>query len=159
MNLIKVTGKFEFDPPNMTKKHVNQSEWKTTAILQLTDNDICAYYAWFIKKRHGLELLRPQRGPHVTIMADRTAEIKNWDSVRKKYNGTYIDIKLDLDARTDGKTWWLNVYDKPQLQNIRNEAGLGTPFFGLHMTIGNVWDKHLEHGKYIHTLYKNNYAY
>ena len=158
MNRILVSGKLNFNPPNLTKKHNNQGEWKRTAIVEINDRDICNYYSWFVEKRHGLKLLKPQRGTHVTFVADRKSEIRNWERVSKKYQGRRIKLWLDLDMRTDGNTWWLNVHCRDELHDIRKELGLGRPFFGLHMTIGNVWDKHTEHGHYIHTLYKNGFT-
>lgn len=157
MSFVYVTGKINFNPPSLTKKHISQSEWKSTAVIEINDPDICYYYRWFIKKRHNLELTNPRRGAHITFVSDRKNEIKNWKRVYKKYQGKTIRVLLDLDMRTDGKRWWMSVADRDMLHEIRKELGLGRPYYGLHMTIGNVKEKQLEHGEYIRMLYEKGF--
>lgn len=148
--------------------------------------DISYYYMWFIKKRYGLELSKPLRGAHVSIINDSIRDINGgkgseeerqalWESVVKKYDGKKIDVTVDLDPLTQGEHWWFRVsYDhREEIMDIRNELGLGVPFYGLHMTIGLAVDKrpdegfidgavtanrmNAEHSKYIHTLVEKGY--
>jgi hypothetical protein len=190
-NIIKLTGKILFDPEDVTNKQANQSSWKKVAMV-LFDGDVCEYYAWFIKKRFNLTLHKPVRGSHVTFINDSMRDLskngflddsrvlENWQMVKKKWNGKQIDVYLNLNPDTDSLDsedchWWLIVpHDKRQgLQEIREELGLGRPFFGMHMTIGRAVDStpvsnfepgvmkakemSVDHSKYIHNLIKNGF--
>ena len=190
-NEIKLTGKILFDPEDVTNKHVNQSSWKKIAMV-LFEGDVCEYYAWFIKKRFNLNLHKPVRGAHVSFINDSMRDLSHdglisddeinlrWSLLKKKWDGKSIEVCLSLVPNTDSLEsddchWWLIVpHDKrEELQGIRNEIGLGKPFFGLHMTIGRAVDSvddskfeqgvmkakemSVEHSKYIHSLMKNNF--
>jgi hypothetical protein len=190
-NIIKLTGKILFDPEDVTNKQANQSSWKKVAMV-LFDGDVCEYYAWFIKKRFNLTLHKPVRGAHVTFVNDSMRDLskngllddsrvlENWQMVKKKWNGKKIEVYLNLIPDTDSLDnedchWWLIVpHDKRQgLQEIREELGLGRPFFGLHMTIGRAVEStsvsnfepgvmkakemSVDHSKYIHNLIKNGF--
>ena len=170
-NEIKIKGKILFDPEDVTNKHVNQSSWKKIAMV-LFDGDICEYYAWFIKKRFGLTLHKPVRGAHVTFVNDSMRDLsqgglltdkeinEKWEKVKNKWDGKTIQIVVNLDPRTDGRTWWFNVphNERELLQSIRTELGLGEPFFGMHMSIGYASHGLMEeHGKYIHDLLRKGF--
>jgi len=161
--LIKYTGKLVFDPPNKTKKHELQSEWKKVAIIEF-GGDLCDYYAWFIKKRFNLILNRSVREPHVTFINDSVRDIstnnnnitteqveKLWEQFKTKWSGKEVDITLNLHPATNNKHWWFVVdFDhREELHKIRKEIGLPRPFFGLHMTIGLVNPLCVEHSEYI----------
>ena len=146
------------------QKHMRQSSWKKVAMV-LFNGDVCQYYAWFIKKRYNLELNKPLRNAHVTFINDKLSDFKAdnisdvdilWDAVKEKWDGKYIDVVLNVEARTNDKTWWLNIpqENREELQAIRNELGLGRPFFGLHMSIGYANEINLPHSEYIHRLIK-----
>jgi len=138
---IKIKGKIVFDPPDITSKHRKQAEWKKVAMVEFT-GDIKKYYRWFVKKRYNLILGEPIRQAHVTFINDSHRDmgdnVKKWDIVKKKWNGKYVDIELDVDVRSDGISWWLVVPEesRKELQAIRAEVGLDRPYFGLHMTFG-----------------------
>lgn len=165
---ITLKGKIGFEPVNRTKKHNDQASWKRMAMVHF-DGDVCEYYAWFIKKRYNLELIKPLRGGHVSFINDSVRDLtvqgkltlhemeKNWENVKKKWHGKVIPVTFDLDACTDDKHWWLRVShdDRELLHSIRAELGLDKPFWGLHMTIGHANEKNLEHSKYIHRLVKS----
>ena len=162
---IGITGKIEFEVANYTKKHHNQSSWKRVAMVMI-DGDIAEYYAWFVEKRYNLKLNKPLRGAHISLINDSVSELskkgqlsilevnKNWESVKKKWDGKTIPVFLDVDSCTDGKHWWLRVsHDERNLMhNIRSELGLGKPFWGLHMSLGYANELHEEHNEYIHDL-------
>jgi hypothetical protein len=121
--------------------------------------DITDYYAWFIKKRFNLELTKPLRGAHISFINDSIDSIAgetkaekqaNWERVAKKWHGKKVQIVLDVRPHgvsggkfSEGGHWWLIVPhdERGGLQEIRNELGLGKPYFGMHMTIGSVVDK------------------
>ena len=171
---IKIKGKVIFDPPNVTEKHRKQGEWKKVAILSI-GSDLEKYYGWFIKKRFNIGLATTLRGPHVTFINDKESETNGkWESVKNKWDGKKVYIELEISPRTDGDYWWLRVYPESRkpLQDIRNELGLGLPYFGMHMTIGspvNMYHQgdsldfngqkikrmNIEQSHYIHNLIKN----
>lgn len=167
MDVIKITGKILFEPENKTKKHVLQSSWKKIAMVQI-DGDICQYYSWFIKRRYNLELNKPLRGAHISFINDSMQDLtqnglipveeaeSKWEEIKSKWDGKEVSIILDVSPRTDANHWWMNVVNREThlLQDIRNEIGLSKPFYGLHMSLGYVTDKNLEHSNYIHRTIK-----
>lgn len=160
-------GKIGFEPENKTKKHDRQASWKKIAMV-FFDGDVDEYYAWFIKKRYNIELIKPLRGPHISFINDSMRDFtqnglisvedveKKWNIAKEKWDGKEIQVVLNLSPRTNDKHWWLNVpHDyRVTLHQIRAEVGLGTPNFGLHMSIGYVNERNFEHSKYIHNLIK-----
>lgn len=169
-DIINLTGKIIFEPINLTKKHRQQSSWKKTAFVEF-DGDVCEYYGWFINKRYNLELLKSARKAHISFINDsikdltqdgkitnEAADIK-WEKVKKKWDGTQITITLSVDVRSDGHHWWLNIPQEERnvLQGIREELGLGKPYWGMHMSIGYPHPRHEEHSQYIFDCIKNGY--
>jgi len=169
---VRVKGKIVFDPPDKTKKHKNQANWKKVAYIELTGG-ILGYYRWFVKKRFNLILASPLRGPHITFINDSTREIggeNEWKLLKKRWNGKYVEVDLELEPKTDDINWWLTVTEESRkpLHDIRGEVGLGRPYWGLHMTIGSAgisYDEvefgkeriprdNIAHSKYLHGLAK-----
>lgn len=169
-NTITLKGKIGFEPENKTKKHNAQASWKKIAMVFL-DGDVAEYYAWYLKKRFNLVLNKPLRGAHISFINDRmgdmtlngtrTLEEVNtlWEQVKTKWNGKEVEIVLNLEPRTDDRSWWLNIphENREVLQGIRNELGLGKPYFGMHMSLGYANEKYIEHSKYIHGLIKKGF--
>lgn len=128
------------------------------------DGDVTEYYSWFLEKRYNITLNKPLRGAHISFINDsmrdlslngeRTLEETEeiWNKVKKKYHGKPIEVVLDLDPRTDSRTWWFNIpqNERDVIQNIRNELGLKKPYFGLHMSLGYANEKNIGHSTYIH---------
>ena len=110
--MIQLTGKILFDPRDVTKKHLKQSDWKRMAMV-VFEGDMCEYYSWFIKKRYNLVLNKPLRNAHISFINDSIRDMGDkadeWDRVKEKYNGTEVTVTLDLDVRSDSKHWWLVV--------------------------------------------------
>ena len=170
MNRIKLIGKIGFEPEDKTNKHKAQSSWKKMAMIFI-DGDVTEYYAWFIQKRYNLTLNKPLRGAHISFINDSMRDLSLngtrsneeieivWEKVKNKWNGKKIDIVLDLEPKTDDRTWWLNIPhdERDGLQAIRSELGLGKPFFGMHMSIGYANEKNLPHSIYIHDLIKKGF--
>lgn len=167
MGNIALIGKIVFSPDDKTKKHQLQSSWKKVAMV-LFDGDVSEYYAWFIKKRFNLALNKPLRGAHISFINDsikdmtlngqrsvEEAEII-WNNVKARWDNKKIPIMLDTSPRTDAKHWWLNVPEeyRDKLQGIRNELGLGRPYYGLHLSLGYANEKNIDHSEYIHHLIK-----
>jgi len=170
-NTIKLIGRIHFDPPNKTNKHINQSSWKRVAMVML-EGDICEYYSWFINKRYNLPLNRLLRKAHITFINDSYKDLSNnfekseeeinelWNTVKDKWEGKEIEVILDVDVRTNSAEensrghWWLNVpnENRDELHKIRQELGLGRPYFGIHLSVGYANSKNMEHSKYIHNL-------
>jgi hypothetical protein len=165
---VLVTGKIIFEPEDVTKKHETQSSWKHIAMVFI-DGEITEYYSWFLKKRYNLILNKPLRGAHVSFINDNFRDMslngqrnyydvkKIWNIVKNKWDGINVPLMLDLNPRTNSKHWWLNVHKdyRGTLHNIRNELGLGKPFYGLHMSIGYVNEKNISHSEYLHELVKS----
>jgi len=159
---IIMRGKIIFEPEDITTKHGKQSSWKKIAMVFIY-GDICQYYSWFLMKRYNIILNPPVRGGHISFINDSVVDLTQngklskeevevmWLNVKNKWHGKEIDITLDLDPRSNGEHWWLNIpnEDRDGLQAIRNELGLGRPYFGMHMSLGYIHPKYVEHSKYI----------
>jgi hypothetical protein len=136
------------------------------------NGDVSEYYSWFLNKRFNLILNKPLRGAHISFINDSNRDLmangrkiddvnKSWEAIKNKWDGVEIPIMLDLNPRTDGKFWWLNVHYeyRDKLQSIRNELGLGKPYYGFHMSLGYANEKNILHSKYIHSLLKNKFIF
>ena len=167
---ITLTGRIGFEPQDKTNKHLLQSSWKKIAMVFI-EGDVCEYYAWFLQKRYNITLNKPIRGAHVSFINDSIRDLtKNndnleeeilqlWEDVKTKWDGKEIDIVLNLNPRTDGRIWWLNIPEEERegLQGIRDELGLDRPFFGMHMSIGYANERNIEQSVYIHELIKQGF--
>ena len=170
MDRIKLIGKIGFEPEDKTNKHKAQSSWKKMAMVFI-DGDVCEYYAWFLQKRYSITLNKPLRGAHISFINDSMRDLTQnndkseeeilqlWEDVKAKWDGKEIDIVLDLNPKTDGRIWWLNIPNEERegLQVIRDELGLDRPYFGMHMSIGYANEKNIEHSVYIHELIKKGF--
>jgi hypothetical protein len=145
-NWLKTYGKVIFDVDNLTKKHQNQSSWKSHVIAFIKD-DLDSYYRWFLKKKYNIDLIKPIRGSHFTIVNDKTDEIKNWDKIKKEYNEKSIEIWYNVDVRSNTKHWWLKAFSK-DADIIRNKLGLSQPFYSPHITIGLTNKRNIQASNY-----------
>ncbi|NBO23144.1 hypothetical protein EBU94_07405 [bacterium] len=150
--MIKIKGRIDFFPEDVTKKHINQSSWKSVAIIK-TDCDLDRYYSWFLKKRFNLELNKNLRGSHVTFINDKMPRT-DFEQIGKIFNGKEIEFFIDITPKSNGVHWWLNV-DCPEAENIREICGLERiPHFKFHFTLGYANEKFIDHSKYIYEQYK-----
>ena len=62
-----------------------------------------------------------------------------------------IEFSLNLDERTNVEYWWLRASSE-SFNIIREELGLGEPYFSYHMTIGFPNERNIEQSEYIHNL-------
>ena len=136
---LETYGIIRFDNTELTNKHKKQSTWKSHIIAYIND-DMTDYYRWFLKRRYNLDLIKPIRGTHLTIVNDKTSDIKNWDKVKEEYDKRRIKIFYNTDIRSNTKHWWLKAYS-PLGEEIRKKLGLGNPFYAPHITIGLVNEK------------------
>ena len=163
MDRVETHGTIVFDVEDKTKKHKSQSSWKKTAFILIGD-DSCQYYSWFLRKRFNIVLNPPLRLSHISFINDSmydltqkgqvTEEValERWEECKKKWDGKEIELVLELNYKTDDRSWWLNIpQDKRELlHEIRAEIGLVRPHFGLHMSLGYANEKNIEHSAYIH---------
>jgi len=186
MYKFKTYGKIKFDPVNMTDKQEKQSKWKKFAMIDIDRGDLASYYAWFLKRRYNITLMKPLRGSHITIINDSFRDmgdgLKNWNKVKKEWDGKEVEITLLVkpftvsikDDRDKGMMeWWLIIpnEERQSIHYLRSLVGLGRPNFGLHMTIGQGFDfkqpndntntqrakeMNYEQSKYIRKLYYQN---
>jgi hypothetical protein len=170
-------GTIIFDPPEQTEKQIRQSEWKRIAIIQIDeDRDMAKYYAWFFKKRYNITLMPPLRGTHVTFINDSVRDMgdtKKYEQLKSQWNGKKVPVILDVNPKMndDGEVWLIvPEEERKDIHALRAMIGLGRPYFGLHMTIGNAvnmrppidkesnaqraLEMNLEQVRYIHELYK-----
>lgn len=161
---ISYTGRIEFEPENRTKKHIAQAAWKKVAMIMF-DGDVAEYYSWFLKKRFNLDLLKLHRQAHITFINDAFDDLNNrngtneekealWEKLKNKWDGKELSVILNLRPFSNVSTWWLIVDHKhrEEIQAIRSEVGLSRPYFGLHMTFGNVHPYQIEHSEYINSM-------
>lgn len=151
MQLISLTGKYLFDPDNVTKKHEKQSEWKTTAFVNFDNCEMHMYYAWFLKKRFNLILNKPVRSTHISFINDKLTkeQYENYFKIKEEWNGKDVNIIYSPElVRTNGNHWWLKAECK-HADELRTLIGLDKIFFPYHITIGYVNEKNVEHSEYI----------
>lgn len=166
-NRLILSGKIGFEPENKTKKHTIQSSWKKMAMVYI-DGELTEYYSWFIARRYNLTLNKPLRGAHISFINDSIKDLSvnetktieqielDWEVVKTKWDKKIVPVVIDLNPRTDDRTWWFNIPhdERALLQGIRAELGLGKPYWGMHMTIGYANEKNIDHSMYIHRLIK-----
>jgi hypothetical protein len=140
--VFKVRGILDFSPEDKTKKHVSQASWKKVAMIR-TNCELDRYYAWFLKKRFNLELVRNLRGTHVTFINDRM-DAKTFNQFAELFAGKEIDFYVETEPRSNGEHWWLRVHC-PEAESIREIMGLSRePFFGMHLTLGRAEERYPE---------------
>ena len=105
--VFKVRGILDFSPEDKTKKHASQASWKKVAMIR-TNCELDRYYAWFLKKRFNLELVRNLRGTHVTFINDRM-DAQTFNQFTDLFDGKEIDFYVETEPRSNGEHWWLRV--------------------------------------------------
>lgn len=124
------TGIFQYDPGKGTKKFT--PHWG----LLVCDDDIAAYYSWFLKKR-GMPVQANDKGlwgAHVSVLKGEVPpKSESWG----KYEGFEIEFHYTNQIRYEnGKHAWVDVFST-QLSAIREE--LGFPFKPwYHLTVGRL---------------------
>lgn len=140
--MITLKGKLIFDQEPLTEKHIEQSSWKKHVNI-LFYGELDLFYSNFINKNYFLNLIRPQRGPHASIISDEYRDEKTWERVKKKWNGKKVVFNYDPDVRGNHEYWWM-FGECETADKIRKELGLKDPFYKYHITIGAVKEKEKE---------------
>lgn len=141
-NILNIKGVIKFDIPLITKKHKLQASWRKVAMVVFND-DMEAYYRWFLKKRFDLNLLPTLRGSHITFIDEKIDDNK-FEFIKNKYDKRIVDVQLDVSLiRSNVKHWWIKAHSN-DLASIRNEFKLPKKYVGLHMTIGLTKGDELE---------------
>lgn len=143
-----IKGKIKFDPPEYTKKHNRQGAWKKVVIIEFPGTDLDGMWRWYMNKRFGLKLNPPIRKCHVTLINDKVTGV-DWNEIKRKYDGQYVNVQVTNRLRSNGEHWWLNVESNHAFDQIRCECLLSDPFYGYHLTIGIVNSRTEQHSKYI----------
>jgi hypothetical protein len=145
--LIEVTGKIKFEPEHVTKKHIKQYDWKRTAIVY-TECDLYLYYAWFIRKRFNLELIRPLRGTHMTFI-NEVVDYEKFEEAKKIFDDKPLKFYHGIEPRISDKHIWLRAYSQ-EAEEIRIMLGLERqPFFDFHLTLGLINPKQIDQSRHI----------
>lgn len=145
--VTQLTGKLDFFPDVITKKHDKQASWKRVAMIR-TSCDVDDYYAWFLKKRFNLTLNPSIRGAHVTIINDKM-DFDMFEEAAGIFHGKDIDFYVELEPRSNGEHWWLRVHC-PDGENIRQALGLSPqPYSPFHLTLGYANERNIAHSEYI----------
>lgn len=119
------------------------------AFLQLED-DIIAYYQWFLKRRYhgGLKLHQPKAGAHVTVVrgAEQDPVAPEYKELFwKKYDGMVFDFQIDTEnIGFNGEYFWFDCIC-PEMMPLRTELGLSSsPRYGFHLTIGKLYPEDVQ---------------
>lgn len=101
------------------------------------DHQLGKYYRTLYKLFHHncRQLSTPSWKEHITIIRNETpiSNPHKWEA----YNNQIVPFLYSNIMHHNDEYCWLNIHS-PQLLNIRNELGLGTPEFPLHLTIGKL---------------------
>lgn len=137
--------KIHFDSQPISKKHIKQATWKQVAVCLFQD-DLSNYYSWLVRRRTGLELIRPMRGPHFTLINDKMDK-NYYDNIVSKLGESEIQVDITDVINTNGQDWWVRVESEAAL-HVRTKFGLGKPYWGFHISIGQVKPTDINASKY-----------
>lgn len=134
-NSYTLTGKLVYDPPRPDFKKVERLR---TLIVDLPQDDLAAFYRWFVLINCWEPLQAPMYGTHVTIVSGReqVPDLTAW----RKHEGKVITFAVVPILYKRGPFW--GVYAKSKLFNkLRLELGLeAKPWSAFHITIGREYD-------------------
>lgn len=148
--ILLAKGILHFDEELHTNKQKAQN-WKKFAAVELSC-DIDNYYRWLLSRRFGVRLLPPFRGPHITVISEmigRDITEEAYSIIKKKYNNKEVSFEYEVSPKSDGNHWWLRIHSN-DINFIRKEAGLGKPYWGLHLSLGYPHPKFVAHTNYIY---------
>lgn len=173
--MFEIKGILEFDPINVSRKHAKQAAWKKVAMVRFdNDDETYKYYKWLLEQRFGLRipdtepfvwkgrLNDPVRGTHITAI-NEIVDDDIYEQARTIFHGKEVNITYDPTLircnRKDDRMWWhIKVYSD-DIMNIRSVMGLGAPYHSLHMTIGLVNPKFIEHSQWVVDMCEKNKLY
>ena len=167
---IEFEGKIIISPPNKTKKHEKQKNWKRVGMIIFPGSDICEFYSHLLYKKYDIKLNKPLRDSHLTFVNDdflRDSILPNdekeiaWSNFEKKYNNQKIKVILDISRYyTNGTHYWLIIphEHRNNINEMRREIGLSKYFFGLHLTLGTINENNKIQSDYIIELSKKGFS-
>lgn len=98
------------------------------------DDEIARYYRYLYMKEFPLKkLVKPLWGAHISWLRN---EAMSNNQVWRQSNQQVIEYEYDVNVKTNGKFYWLDV-SCDYLLDLRSQYGLvRRPKYGLHLTIG-----------------------
>ena len=162
--MFEIKGILEFDPVNVSRKHVAQAAWKKVAMVRFgSEDETYRYYKWLLEQRFGLRvpdvdpfvwkgrLNDPVRGTHVTAI-NEIVDDEIYEQARQMFHGKEVRVTYDPTLircnRKNDKMWWHIKAYSDDIMNIRTAMGLGQPYHSLHMTIGLVNPKFIDQSEW-----------
>lgn len=152
--LFKSKGKIKFDPKAIRdpSSKMFKPNW---VIVTLEENDIVEYYSWFLEKEYGIRLQRPAFGPHISLIRGEPINEDLWKIGKGKWDGHEVEFQYISPPRTNGKHWWLRIFDETELERIRTDIGYDKKgMWVLHLTVGTPVPRHLERSYKVWNLFK-----
>ena len=124
-------GTLLLDPPS-DKWNGNSSRW--WAILAC-DTEILHFYQWLLQKSHGITLMRPAWGSHVSVVRrEKPPSLGPWSIAC----GRIIRFEYENVIRDNGIHFWLAIRCEECL-DLRAQLGLDRePELALHLTLGMI---------------------
>ena len=156
--MLTQIGKVVFDPPPIIDFHTGHR----TVILEVPVG-YEGLYRWLIKKELGLDLIKPVREGHITIVSwyesDNISE-EVWEQVKSVWEGQAVEVWYHLpNSDLNVPYWWLRLDEGARipLHCLRTKLGLPErPKSGLHLTIGTVKEKDKELSDYFVSVLQRN---
>lgn len=142
--LLKTEGIIKYNPE---RKGLKSNA--TCCIIEL-DSGITDYYRYCVNKYYGINLIKPNWNPHISIIQGEEALLSEKNTLWKKHEGKEIEILYypfprysgDTDQKygaASGRFWFLTIKCS-FINKLRGELNLGnikTP----HLTIGKNKEK------------------
>lgn len=106
-------------------------------LLIEAEDSITAYYRELFRLHRFKtdKLFAPKHRSHITVISKYNEKPKEY--YERKYHGVEVEFDLKIDEAFDDGTYVYMTVECPHAQMIRNELGLGLPFYPFHLTIGN----------------------
>ncbi|MNB84570.1 hypothetical protein D3C81_804370 [compost metagenome] len=127
---FEATGKLIYDPV-LGREPIFTPWW----VILKTPQDIVEYYHYWFEKKHGIKLIKPKWGSHISLIRGEQPSGEN-KQLWKKYDGMKIKFQYSNEIKWNNDYVWIDV-NCDQLLEIREQLGLKKqPEHNLHITIG-----------------------
>lgn len=135
-------GKLRFNPEPLNAHHKRSGR---CVVLELEETGYAEVHRWLFQKHTGMQLVKPQRDDHITIVSwyeSHNINEESWNHWSKHNEGACYPIELHPTTSDPGfGYWWMPVKEqfRSVLHELRVELGLEErPLSGLHLTVGSV---------------------
>lgn len=131
----KCNGKFIFSPTRPGLKKLHRS-FDRAVILKL-DNGVVEYYAWWLRRKYGIQVSLPAWGAHITVVSDKD-RVKDgiaFEALKKRFEGKILNVSHDVYLKKKWQFWVLDVTPTEEMLKVRRDLGLNEDF-PFHITIG-----------------------